>query len=294
MHNLISFSGGAIYAVGIATSLKVLADNGLPISKMPAMAYGGNSAGAIVASLLALGYDEKEIYDAVLSSVNDAMVKWHWTKRLLKPSVLDHHAYEEKLKHYFSAYRMNDTKVPLYLTAVPTNTMSNWKVFDKYDDTEIWQAVRASSSAPPYFKPITIEGTEYIDGGFGRNNPSEVLLNAVHEQFNVRAEDVRVLNWRTTGISKGKKLGAVGYLGAGKYLVENFISIGEDCTDFSMKARLGTINSNKPNRYFSFCPIDTANAGFFEKDKISKICKMWERYTLHNLGKFENWLFHTN
>jgi len=35
----------------------------------------------------------------------------------------------------------------------------------------------ATSAATTFFDPITINGTTYIDGGFGHNNPSSVALD---------------------------------------------------------------------------------------------------------------------
>jgi predicted acylesterase/phospholipase RssA len=35
----------------------------------------------------------------------------------------------------------------------------------------------ATSAATTFFDPITINGTTYIDGGFGHNNPSSVVLD---------------------------------------------------------------------------------------------------------------------
>jgi len=45
----------------------------------------------------------------------------------------------------------------------------------------IWQAARATSAAPTFFKPISIDrprpAITYVDGGMGYNNPSELALN---------------------------------------------------------------------------------------------------------------------
>ena len=40
------------------------------------------------------------------------------------------------------------------------------------DSSLIWQVARATSAAPTYFSSIKIGNAEYIDGGFGQNNPS--------------------------------------------------------------------------------------------------------------------------
>jgi len=58
------------------------------------------------------------------------------------------------------------------------------KLFRSYgfyrDQCPIWQAARATSAAPTYFKPAFVDtpapGGWYIDGGLKRNNPSYVAL----------------------------------------------------------------------------------------------------------------------
>jgi len=46
----------------------------------------------------------------------------------------------------------------------------------------IWQAARATSAAPTFFDPITIDGVEYGDGGTGWNNPA---AEAITEARNI-------------------------------------------------------------------------------------------------------------
>ena len=45
----------------------------------------------------------------------------------------------------------------------------------------LWQAARATSAAPTFFKPMSVDrprpSITYVDGGMGYNNPSEVALN---------------------------------------------------------------------------------------------------------------------
>lgn len=60
----------------------------------------------------------------------------------------------------------------------------------------IWQAARATSAAPTFFSPlqVTKNGTtyEYIDGGFGNNNPVELLLQEASNMWcDIHTQDMR-------------------------------------------------------------------------------------------------------
>ena len=47
----------------------------------------------------------------------------------------------------------------------------------------IWEAVRATSAAPTFFKRIVIDGEPYIDGGLGCNNPIQQVLQEAELLF---------------------------------------------------------------------------------------------------------------
>ena len=51
-------------------------------------------------------------------------------------------------------------------------------------DIPIWQVARATSAAPTYFKPVVIDGLEYLDGGFGANNPCAEIYHEVKKMNN--------------------------------------------------------------------------------------------------------------
>jgi predicted acylesterase/phospholipase RssA len=49
---------------------------------------------------------------------------------------------------------------------------------------KIWEAARATSAAPTFFKRIKIgRGQHFIDGGLGSNNPSKVVLDEAKKVF---------------------------------------------------------------------------------------------------------------
>lgn len=55
---------------------------------------------------------------------------------------------------------------------------------DLAHDIPIWQVARATSAAPTYFKPPIIDGLEYVDGGFGANNPCAEIYEEVRRMNN--------------------------------------------------------------------------------------------------------------
>ena len=55
---------------------------------------------------------------------------------------------------------------------------------EPHSNCKIWEAARATSAAPAFFKHIEIGRAQpYIDGGLGRNNPSRVVLDEAKALF---------------------------------------------------------------------------------------------------------------
>ena len=55
---------------------------------------------------------------------------------------------------------------------------------DLAQDIPIWKVARATTAAPTYFEPAKIDGLEYVDGGFGANNPSQEAYREVRKMNN--------------------------------------------------------------------------------------------------------------
>lgn len=78
------------------------------------------------------------------------------------------------------------------------------------DSNEIWKVARATSAAPAYFKPMKIDHDEYLDGGFGANNPCAEIYDEVR-RMNNSAEDC---------------IGTIVSVGTGKHLHGRFQGTG--------------------------------------------------------------------
>jgi patatin-like phospholipase/acyl hydrolase len=59
----------------------------------------------------------------------------------------------------------------------------------------IWEVARATSAATTFFKPICVgrDGVEFIDAGFGYNNPCEVLIEEAGRRFPGR-DDMQIIS----------------------------------------------------------------------------------------------------
>ena len=57
----------------------------------------------------------------------------------------------------------------------------------EYAEMTIWQAARATSAAPRYFKRLKIGPSnvqeEFLDGGVGSNNPTRLMMREAHRTF---------------------------------------------------------------------------------------------------------------
>ncbi|KAF3209374.1 hypothetical protein TWF191_000431 [Orbilia oligospora] len=51
------------------------------------------------------------------------------------------------------------------------------------EQVRIWEAIRATSAAPTFFKPMNINGVEYSDGGLGYNNPAMLTYLEVVQTY---------------------------------------------------------------------------------------------------------------
>lgn len=111
-----------------------------------------------------------------------------------------------------------------FVTATPANDVrtSHPSLFRTYDgrknaaedqlECEIWKALRATSAAPTFFDPIEINGLEYVDGGFGCNNP----VLAVYEE--------------AQAIWPGRNIGCIVSIGTGIPKVQTVDQIPSLCT----------------------------------------------------------------
>jgi hypothetical protein len=85
-------------------------------------------------------------------------------------------------------------------------------LFTTYDESaslngcKIWEVARATSAATTFFKPIRVgeDGIEFIDAGFGYNNPCEELVAEAKRRFPGRRLQILSIG---TGLGDVVKIG---------------------------------------------------------------------------------------
>ena len=151
---LVLGGGGAKGAATIG-ALKVIEQSGVKIDYI-----AGTSIGAIIGALYSAGYSADEIRDLFAS------LKW---QELLKANLL-----ESKFRDLLSdkgISKFTDLQIPFRCVAVNVNTERD----EEFGNGQVSQAIRASMTIPPLYKPVELNGEKYVDGGFMNNLPVDVV-----------------------------------------------------------------------------------------------------------------------
>lgn len=152
-------------------------EHGVQVSDLFDRVYGV-SAGAIGGGMLSLGYSAGFINKECKQLCKDLFGHRKLTSYLPWNPYYDADRLDEILTQYFKDKTFSNTQTDFACHAIDITQGRRiqpkfWKSWDSRDkDIKLKDAIRASASAPTYFKPHTINGITYIDGGLVTNNPS--------------------------------------------------------------------------------------------------------------------------
>ncbi|MCR4315805.1 MAG: patatin-like phospholipase family protein [Planctomycetes bacterium] len=185
------FAGGGVKGIGLIGALNVASEMGIAWKRV-----GGSSAGAIVAALVAAGYENEELknifldefpyrkmreknilnylsYPGALMNLFFYLGLWNSTPlyRFLQKKLAD-----RGIVTFADLRRQTDVELRVVCSDI---TRGRTVVFPRdlvdYDidpDTfEVALAVRISSALPLVFRPIHIAGSNFVDGGILSNFP---------------------------------------------------------------------------------------------------------------------------
>ncbi|WP_456429586.1 patatin-like phospholipase family protein [Nitratifractor sp.] len=150
-------SGGALRASAQIGALRFLEERGVRIG-----AVSGSSAGAVVALLLAAGWESRRIEDFLRSLRRRDLFR---PER--GPGIFGLGGVEKLLRSTLGELRYEELSIPCYscVTELKTGKCRYLNAGDPIAN------VLASSSLTPLFGPRKIDGVSFIDGGFSDNLP---------------------------------------------------------------------------------------------------------------------------
>jgi len=184
----IVLSGGGARGIVHIGVLKALDEIGVKFDRI-----SGTSAGAIIGALYAYGYKPDDILKIVQNAKLFNLVKLAFTNS----GLLDIHSLRKTLEAYLDCELFENLKIPLVINAV--NLESGKTAY--FDEGPLIQPILASSAVPIIFKPVTINGVSYIDGGIQNNLPVEPLMGNCKKIIGVHSnpadEHYRVGNFRS-------------------------------------------------------------------------------------------------
>ena len=115
-------------------------------------------------------------------------------------------------------------------------------------DCKIWEAARATSAGPTFFKRVEIKGQPFIDGGIGCNNPSRLLLDEAKALFNNRQIGCLVSVGAGAGSSISIKKPGVFQRIVATDVMDTLKAIATDCE--YQHETMSHLFGNSPNTYF--------------------------------------------
>lgn len=204
------FAGGGVRGTAYIGALKALDELNINLT-----GYASSSVGAIVASLIAVGYNYEELKELLLS-VNYQHFKdlyipfgkdfgffkgdgvYYWLKKNIEKKF-----YENKDSELVkSSVTFRDIDKDLIIIATDVSN-GDFKEFSrvKTPDIEIAHAVRASVSIPGFFKPVWENDKCLVDGDIINNFPvwkdsSDIIANT----------NSKILEFRLEGSEKPKEI----------------------------------------------------------------------------------------
>lgn len=142
-------------------ALKAFEENGIEFD-----CVAGASIGSVVGAFYAAGYSATDISE-LLRRIDFGEVK---NLFMIK---MDTSGMFKVIDREIGSVNIEELKKPFRAVATELETGKE----HVFDSGNVAMALCASSSIPPYFKPVVIDGVRYIDGAFTNSVPSDVVKN---------------------------------------------------------------------------------------------------------------------
>ncbi|KAI0755384.1 acyl transferase/acyl hydrolase/lysophospholipase [Daedaleopsis nitida] len=204
---VLSLDGGGVRGISSLLLLKGVMDKFAP-GRLPCEVFdliGGTSTGGYIAIMLGrlrMSIDEcLATYEGFMKQIFDKGW-WEKNKNFVKNGYFYSGDELEGIIKGLVEKKLGDANAPLVDPADPNprckvfcmavhqqavnnrapvflRSYTNPQEKSELPSIKVWQAARATSAAPAYFKPIMVDGFKLVDGGLGANNPMGWLWNEV-------------------------------------------------------------------------------------------------------------------
>ena len=183
----LALAGGGIRGIAHAGVIKALEENNIKIDFL-----GGTSSGSMIVALYSMGYSPDEIYN-LFKKYGKTIVKLNGSviRKEIKNFIINHKISSqginsgEYIEEIFNKkalekniQKISQIKMPIVIPSVDISSSKEYlftsvkKENEKYiSNIEIGKAVRASSSFPIIYEPVSYKDKMFIDGGILNNIP---------------------------------------------------------------------------------------------------------------------------
>ena len=171
-------SGGSARGLACIGVYKYLLKRGLTLKGI-----SGNSAGAIVGAFIAAGCTPERMVQIAKETNPLKVFRPSFPPRLSLFS-------PTPIRNFFRRYlpeRFEDLKIPLHVSATDLSTGEN----RLFSEGNLIDALMATSALPPFFPPVEINGTHYVDGVFSNDLPVEPFLKGSSKRICVDLTPLR-------------------------------------------------------------------------------------------------------
>lgn len=160
----LALGGGGAKGLAHIGLLKAMQEENIPIDMI-----GGTSAGALMASIYAMGYDAPELERVAKALMSDKKTLNDYT--IPTVSLIRGKKFNTVIKNFVGETMIEDLWLP-YFSVATSLTKAQKVIFDR---GPVWKALRASASIPGILPPFYEKNELLVDGAMLDNIPGAVM-----------------------------------------------------------------------------------------------------------------------
>ena len=192
-------SGGRVKGIAHIGALQAVYDYGY-LDNINTIA--GTSIGALIGTLLIIGYTPKDIYDFIMmfdmSKIGEYKLENFLEKygfddgtkiMIIIKNMFKNKGFSEDIT-FKELYDKIKKKLIMTVTCINDKKAYYYSV-DTFPNMKVIKAIRMTISVPIYFTPVEHEGHLYVDGGCIDNYPMELFSDNINEVIGIYLSDVK-------------------------------------------------------------------------------------------------------